>query len=168
MIKPHHISTPYNDVPFLFYIFSLNARPRFNVYSWHTYTGGLSDNVGGFLRRPRLGLCVPLRPDVKRYVLTSYTNKGMRIISSCRIAKTVLTCDSMVENQGGTKRCRQSELTNSALEHAPNAERGAQINFGDLTTYLTYGWNCRAYPQYLYIVQLVIFLWRGFIYEEIS
>ncbi len=58
--------------------------------------------------------------------------------------------------QGVTKRCRLSWLTNTALYRSPNAGggggvagyqpmstaacvHGAQINFGDLTPYLTYG-----------------------------
>jgi hypothetical protein len=56
-------------------------------------------------------------------------------------------------NQGATKRCRLIWLTNSALEYEPKFEgrgvsakeyscaHGAQINFGDLTPYLTYGRN---------------------------
>ncbi len=57
-------------------------------------------------------------------------------------------------SQGITKRCRLSWLTNSALVYGPNAgggevglrnltaneyscAQGAQINFGDLTPYLT-------------------------------
>ncbi len=57
--------------------------------------------------------------------------------------------------QGVTKRCRPSWLTNSALAYEPKCggeggscgvmteysctHAGAQINFGDLTPYLTYG-----------------------------
>jgi hypothetical protein len=63
-------------------------------------------------------------------------------------------------NQGVTKRCRLSWLTNSALIFEPKCARrgrgcrvsaneysyscahGAQINFGDLTPYLTYAITC--------------------------
>ncbi len=56
--------------------------------------------------------------------------------------------------QGVTKRCRLSQLTNSALVYGPkcgggggwgvsaneySSAHGAQINFGDLTPYLNYG-----------------------------
>jgi hypothetical protein len=57
-------------------------------------------------------------------------------------------------NQEVTKRCRLSWLTNSALVYAQmrvkdcgvsaneySCAHGAQINFGDLTPYLTYGYN---------------------------
>ncbi len=55
--------------------------------------------------------------------------------------------------QGVTNRCRKSWLTNSALIYEPKSgggeslsqwvqlNTGAQINFGDLTPYLTYGYN---------------------------
>jgi hypothetical protein len=65
--------------------------------------------------------------------------------------------------QGVTKRCRQSWLTNSALVYEPkfggmgegcgvsaneySCANEAQINFGDLTPYLTYGCQvCRHLP----------------------
>jgi hypothetical protein len=74
----------------------------------------------------------------------------------------LLFCDLPIPkcaNQGATKRCRLSWLTNSALVYSPNAggggefaesqpmstavhnAHGAQINFGDITPYLTYGAN---------------------------
>jgi hypothetical protein len=56
-------------------------------------------------------------------------------------------------NQGVTKRCRLSWLTNSPLVYEPKCGgklrgtqpmmfQGAQINFRDLTTYLTYAIDC--------------------------
>jgi hypothetical protein len=62
-------------------------------------------------------------------------------------------------NQGVTKRCRLSWLTNSALVHEPKCggggccvsaneyicSHGAQINFGDLTPYLTYDANLSSF-----------------------
>ncbi len=69
--------------------------------------------------------------------------------------------------QGLTERCRLSWLTNSALIYEPKCEgeggggvagpqpmsttsscaHGAQINFGDLTPYLTYAVGCRFLTQ---------------------
>ncbi len=66
------------------------------------------------------------------------------------------------KNQGVTKRCRLSWLTNSALVYEPKCgERGeitglqpmvqlytgAQINVGDLTPYLTYGKNKNVFHK---------------------
>jgi hypothetical protein len=57
--------------------------------------------------------------------------------------------------QGVTKRCRLSWLTNSSLVHEPKCggkggvagplptSTAVQINFGDLTPYLTYGFGIR-------------------------
>jgi hypothetical protein len=64
--------------------------------------------------------------------------------------------------QGATKRCRLSWLTNSALVYEPKcgergelrglkpmstAYKGAQINFEDLTPYLTYAFTTE--PEFL-------------------
>ena len=62
---------------------------------------------------------------------------------------------SIPGKRGVIKRCRLSWLTNSALVYEPNANDGnefscaheAQINFGDLTLYLTYVERDILYPQ---------------------
>ncbi len=83
------------------------------------------------------------------------------------ICKPVLKLDFTAHGimQEVTKRYRLSCLTNSALVYEPNAKwggelrgfsqwvqlyTGAQINFGDLTPYLTYGHN--GAPQNLDLV----------------
>jgi len=55
--------------------------------------------------------------------------------------------------QGVTKRCRLSWLTNTALVYEPygalaneySCAHGANINYGDLTPFLTYVYRIRMY-----------------------
>ncbi len=94
---------------------------------------------------------------------SSYEYNDMYFERSIFLFKMVPTklhsnfCMEMYWNQGDTKRCRLSWLTNSALVYEPKCggEGGScgvsaneysstqepKINFGDLTPYLTYDWN---------------------------
>ncbi len=95
---------------------------------------------------------LPLRHSTRAFLYSGTRSQT----SFPKATPAALPCkdESACRVQRVTKRCRLSWLTNSALVIEPKCEgrgelcgisqlvqqyRGAQINFGDLTPYLTYG-----------------------------